>query len=48
MAEIAVTALGESQYRVTVADGRHRTTHVVTATANDVRVTRLAIRRPSD
>jgi hypothetical protein len=37
MAEIAVTALGESQYRVTVADGRHRTTHVVTATANDVR-----------
>jgi hypothetical protein len=36
MADITVVALGESQYRVTVVDGRHRTTHVVTATANDV------------
>jgi hypothetical protein len=37
MADIAVESLGESQYRVTVVDGNHRTSHVVTATPRDVR-----------
>ncbi len=36
MAEIRVVSLGESQYRVTVVDGKHRTSHVVTATPSDV------------
>jgi hypothetical protein len=36
MAAITVAALGESKYRVTVVDGRRQTTHVVTATANDI------------
>ena len=37
MAQIAVESLGESQYRVFVVDGKQRTSHVVTATADDVR-----------
>lgn len=36
MADIIVAALGEAQYRVTVVDGRQRTVHTVTATANDI------------
>ena len=36
MARITVESLGESQYRVIVVDGKRRTSHVVTATANDV------------
>ena len=36
MAEITIATIGESQYRVTVVDGRHRTTHVVSAPPDDV------------
>jgi hypothetical protein len=36
MADIAVESLGASQYRVTVVDGKYRTSHVVTATAKDI------------
>ena len=36
MAEITVVSLGESRYRVTVVDGKHRTSHVVTATPSNV------------
>jgi hypothetical protein len=36
MAEITVALLGESRYRVTVVDGKHQTSHVVTATPSDV------------
>ena len=36
MADISVEPLGESRYRVTVVDGKHRTAHVVTATPSDV------------
>jgi hypothetical protein len=36
MAEITVEPLGDSRYRVNVVDRRDRTSHVVTATPNDV------------
>ena len=38
MAKITIESLGESQYRVNVIDGKQRTSHVVTATANDVQL----------
>ena len=35
-ADITVASLGESRYRVTVVDGKHQSSYVVTATPSDV------------
>ena len=46
LADITVATLGESQYRVTVVDGKHRTTHIISATPDDVRRYALADTSP--